>query len=71
MIDKENIKKAIEMGVCFIKEWGEKIRCFDMRMGYGEFIDLTLEEYDIYLKVSKPTREEMLKKLDEVIKGRM
>ena len=66
---KDNIVKAIEMGVCYLKPARDNngVRCFDHRMGYGEYIDLTQEEYEIYQKVANLTVEEMLKRLDEYI----
>jgi len=62
---KKNIIEAIKMGVSFIKPWGDKIRCFDTQMGYGQYIDLTSTEYDILQKVTNLTIEEQLKRLDE------
>lgn len=61
----ENIEKAIEIGICYVKQWKDKIRCFDYRMGYGHFVDLTPYEYEIYLQISTLLKEEMKKRLIE------
>ena len=67
MPEIKNIKRAIEIGVCYVKPWGKKIRCFDARRGYGSWVDLTSEEYVIYQKVSILTQLEQLKRLNELI----
>lgn len=61
---RENIIKAIELGVSFTREWKGRVRCYDSKMGYGEFIDLSKREYDIYLKINKLTKDELIEKLD-------
>lgn len=72
IINKENIKKAIQIEVRYVKPWDDKIRCFDLKMGYGHHIDLTQEEYKIFQKVSAPpSKEEMSRRLDELKVGEM
>lgn len=66
-IDKDNIKKAIEIGVYGVKDWQGKIRCFDHKLGYGKHVDLTYEEYEVYQKATHLSKEEQLKRLDEVL----
>lgn len=63
---KENIKKAIEVGVKYTKPLreGGGIRCFDARMGYGQHIDLTSEEYKVFQEVVNLTRGEQLERLE-------
>lgn len=65
-MDKDQILKAIEINVCFIKPWRDKIRCFDSRMGYGIFVDLTPEEYQIFLQSSTLTKVEQIARLENV-----
>lgn len=62
----DNIKKAIEIGVCYVKPGrrNNTVRCFDSKMGYGKFMDLTEEEYAMYLEVSTLSKDEMLKRLE-------
>lgn len=69
-MDIKNIAKAIELGVCYVKPAPKDggIRCFDRKMGYGEWIDLTAEEYEIHQKVVNLTKEEKLKRLDDLFK---
>ena len=57
------ITKAIKIGIRFVKPWEDKMRCYGIKMGYGEFVDLTLEEYEIYQAVSNLTVEEQLARL--------
>ncbi len=63
----DNIKKAVKIGVCYTKlcRGSNKIRCFGRRMGYGEFVDLTQEEYALYNTVSQLSELEMLERLDK------
>ena len=64
----ENIKKAIEIGICYIKSTRDDtgVRCFGNHMGYGKFVDLTLEEYEIYQKVASLTKQEIYKRLEKL-----
>ena len=68
-IKKKNIIEAIKMGICYIKPWppNNKIRCYDNQAGYGKYVDLSQEEYDIYQKVSSLTIDEQLKRLDRIL----
>ena len=65
-MNNDNIRKAIELEVCFVKKWGEKIRCFDRKMGYGEFVDLTPEEYEKYQKIAHISKSEQLQRLETI-----
>jgi hypothetical protein len=66
-VRKDRIKKAIEIGTCLIKVDKRKgiIRCLDDQAGYGESVDLTEKEYEIYCEVTKTSTEELLAKLDK------
>lgn len=68
-IRAQRIKKAINMGVSFVKPPTDsnEITCLDSQAGYGESVHLTLDEYDVYTKVSMLTKEEQHKRLDEYI----
>jgi len=68
-IKKENIVEAIKIGVSFVHSapWNGKIRCYDHKMGYGKYIDLTKEEYDIYQKVSNLTINEKIERLNKIL----
>lgn len=67
-MDEEKIKEAIEIGVCYVKPWKDKIRCFDIKMGYGKFVDLTPEEYDIWQQVATLSKVEQLEKLEKLFR---
>lgn len=67
-LNKDNIRKAIEIGASYIKPCRDgKIRCFGPSMGYGEFVDLTSEEYEVYQKISLLRKEEKLERLDKEV----
>lgn len=66
-INKDSIVKAIKMKVFYVKQWGDKVRCFGDRMGYGEHVDLTEEEYQLYQDVIAVDEETLLAKLDKLL----
>jgi hypothetical protein len=71
---KQKIASVIKKGIYVIKYFPvfkEKqfIRCFHDSIGYGDYTDLTPEEYDIYCRATNITVETMIEKLDKIIEG--
>lgn len=61
MLDRTQVERAIEMGVYYIKPWDGKVRCFDHKRGYGDYVDLTEEEYKLFLEMSNMMPSEALR----------
>jgi len=70
-MNAENIIKAIKMGVCYVKPWPPEgtIRCYDDRAGYGKYVDLSQEEYDVYCKVTHITVDEQIERLNKYLRS--
>jgi len=67
-MDIKKIEKAITLGMSYVcpNPVIGGMRCFDSHMGYGKYVDLTSQEYEIYQRLTNLTVDEKLKRLEEL-----